>query len=120
MIASKGNKRKDRSPPIESWESEVSYDICKVVYAEWEHYKQRCRTTWAIPGAEFPVDDNTMDHKLEHCEVCDEYSQPQTFLEDDSVDYRPVTDIGTYHIMNVFKVSYAKMRHYTKLIVIVF
>lgn len=75
----------------------MSCDIREVVYAEWEHYEQRCSTSRAVPGVEFPVYDNAVDYKLYHCEVCDEYSQPQAFIEDDSAD---IERIGEYHIDN--------------------
>ena len=75
----------------------MTCDICEVVYAEWEHHEQRCSTARAVPGVEFPVYDDAVDDELEHCEVCDEYSQPQTFIEDYSADYRPITHVVTYH-----------------------
>lgn len=38
-----------------------------------------------------------MDDELEHGEVCDEYSQPQAFIEEDSAD---IERVGEYYIDN--------------------
>ena len=58
---------------------------------------------------EFPVYDYAVDDALEHSEVCNEDSQPQTFIEYDSADIQGIckNDIdneGTEFIQRIFAV----------------
>ena len=47
-------------------------DICEVVDAEGEHHENGCSIPWAVPGVEFPVDDNAR--------LLDKFELPDAFI----------------------------------------